>query len=445
MILHGNQRGGGQKLAEHVLNDRDNDFVRVVEMRGFMSDDVAGAFHEVEVLARSSTRCKQPFFSLSISPPLDAVIKEDDFIKAIDDAEERLGLTGQSRVVIFHEKPGLDEKERHRHAHAIWSRIDAQTLKAVPLPYTKMKLRKLSRALFVRHDLECPRGLIDRSERDPLNYDLETYQKAKRAGRHPRQLKADIQNAWAQSDSRAAFDQALSQVGLRLSRGNRRGFVVSDSEGEVFSLPRMLDIRTKQVRQRLGTEDALPTLERTQSTFARDLAAKMSEHQDVLKLKRDQERALWRDQRQKILDSQREERAKLKAQIQARALDEAKVRQARFRSGLSYAWDWLRGENARIRKINEEDATRSAARDVAELEAKIRDQQQKRAFWADRHSQRLFKLRDQYLDVAEDRKLYNERSRCQNLTPKQISARSETDRPTSTRTRNWGRNQVPEP
>ena len=61
MIIKGNQRGGGQALATHLMNARDNDHVELHEVRGFASSDLAGAFLEVEIAA-AGTKCEQPFF-----------------------------------------------------------------------------------------------------------------------------------------------------------------------------------------------------------------------------------------------------------------------------------------------------------------------------------------------------------------------------------------------
>ena len=48
MIIKASQRGGGRKLAAHLMNDRDNEHVELHEVRGFVSDDLHGAFLEVE-------------------------------------------------------------------------------------------------------------------------------------------------------------------------------------------------------------------------------------------------------------------------------------------------------------------------------------------------------------------------------------------------------------
>lgn len=96
MILKGSQRSGAKQLAGHLLNDRDNDHVSVVEVRGFVADDLHGALTEAYAVSRG-TQCKQFMFSLSLNPPKGAETGEEDFRRAADEAEKRLGLEGQRR------------------------------------------------------------------------------------------------------------------------------------------------------------------------------------------------------------------------------------------------------------------------------------------------------------------------------------------------------------
>lgn len=79
---------------------------------------------------------KKFLFSLSLNPPSSEKVPIDNFEAAIEAIEERLGLEGQPRAIVFHEKGG------RRHAHAVWSRIDADEMKAIILPFYKMKLRE---------------------------------------------------------------------------------------------------------------------------------------------------------------------------------------------------------------------------------------------------------------------------------------------------------------
>jgi hypothetical protein len=46
LILKGNQRGGGQQLAAHLLNSFDNERVEVADVRGAIARDLSGAFGE---------------------------------------------------------------------------------------------------------------------------------------------------------------------------------------------------------------------------------------------------------------------------------------------------------------------------------------------------------------------------------------------------------------
>jgi hypothetical protein len=84
---------------------QENERVDVAELRSFVADDLDGAFQESYAVSRG-TRCKQFLFSLSLNPPKDADVSQDQFFAAIDKAESKLGLTGQPCAVVFHEKAG---------------------------------------------------------------------------------------------------------------------------------------------------------------------------------------------------------------------------------------------------------------------------------------------------------------------------------------------------
>ena len=105
MILKGSQRAGAKQLSTHLLNRRDNEQVCVHELRGFASEDLHGALAEAQAISKG-TKCKQFLFSLSLNPPVGAAVGEADFERAADLAEKSLGLEGQPRAIIFHERKG---------------------------------------------------------------------------------------------------------------------------------------------------------------------------------------------------------------------------------------------------------------------------------------------------------------------------------------------------
>ncbi|HIK65241.1 MAG TPA: relaxase, partial [Henriciella marina] len=65
MILNGNQRGGAKDLAVHLMKE-ENDHIELYELRGFVADDLMGAFGEAQAISKG-TRCKQFLFSLRLN------------------------------------------------------------------------------------------------------------------------------------------------------------------------------------------------------------------------------------------------------------------------------------------------------------------------------------------------------------------------------------------
>ena len=144
MILKAKERGNAPQLARYLLAMRDNDHVELHDVRGFISDDLVEAFGEADAIARG-TRCEKHLFSMSFNPPKGGNASIEDFEKAIEQVEAKLGLEGQPRAIVFHEKDG------RRHAHAVWSRIDSERMRALNLNHYKIKLRDVSRQLYIDH------------------------------------------------------------------------------------------------------------------------------------------------------------------------------------------------------------------------------------------------------------------------------------------------------
>lgn len=219
MILKASQRGGGKQLAVHLLRADENEHVNVHELRGFVSEDLTGALKEAYAVSKG-TKCRQFLFSVSLSPPQDERVLVETFEKTIERIEETNNLTGQPRAIVFHEKEG------RRHAHAVWSRIDADTMTARNLPFFKTKLRDLSREIYLEQGWQLPRGLVNSKERDPRNFTLAEWQQAKREGVHAHDLKGMMRECWAVSDSKKAFQNVLKERGMTLAKGDQRGFVL---------------------------------------------------------------------------------------------------------------------------------------------------------------------------------------------------------------------------
>ena len=154
MLIKGSQRGSGTNLAAHLLKTDDNDHVLVHEVRGFASDNLHDAFKEAEAISLG-TKCRQYLFSVSINPPQSENVPLEVFEDTVDRIEKRLGLVGQPRAVVFH------EKENRLHAHAVWSRVDAETMTAKHMPFFKNKLFALARDLHLEFGFKKRRQRSD--------------------------------------------------------------------------------------------------------------------------------------------------------------------------------------------------------------------------------------------------------------------------------------------
>ncbi|MGU3537369.1 relaxase/mobilization nuclease domain-containing protein [Methylobacterium sp. A54F] len=372
MILKGSQRGGGQDLAAHLMRTDDNEHVRVHELREFASDNLRGAFKEAEAISRG-TKCRQYLFSLSFSPPESARVSEAEFEQAIDEAERRLGLDGQPRAIIFHEKEG------RRHAHAVWSRIDAATMTARPVPFFKNKLVALSRDLYLDHGWDMPRGIAQAGMRDPTNFTLAEWQQAKRQGQDPRWLKAAVQSSWQASDSGAAFSRALEEHGCFLARGDRRGHVIIDHDGEVHSLSRVLGTKTKDVKARLGDGEALPSVDATRKTLGERMTPALKRHVAGSRTKFQKSTATLAHAKMEMIHRHRDGRAKLD-QEHTRSWDaETKARAARLPKGLRGLWHRITGQYQKVRAQNEAEAKATREGQAQERQQLIDRQREERA------------------------------------------------------------------
>ncbi len=359
MILKASQRAGGQNLAAHLMRTDENEHVELHEVRGFIAEDLHGAFKEAYAISRA-TKCQQYLFSLSLNPPESENVAVATFEKAIDQIERELGLKNQPRAIVFHEKQG------RRHAHVVWSRIDAATMTAKQMSFFKRRLQSISRDLFIENDWKMPRGLVNKAERNPLNFTLTEWQQAKRSGADPRDIKRILQNCWAVSDSLTSFTHALQDQGFWLARGDRRGFVAIDYSGEVYSLARALGRKAKEVRERLGDEQALNSVAITKQEIAEKMTPAIKTH---IQTARDQfkQRSIALDHKRQVMTKiHQSERATLKAEHQQRQANEAKARAERLPKGLKALWARVTGQHKKLKQRLVHDVRRTAQLDREE-------------------------------------------------------------------------------
>ncbi len=388
MILKGSQRGNGDELALHLLKTEDNEHVEIHEIRNLSSETLKEAFHEIESVS-NATKCRQYLFSVSLNPPQKETASIEDFENAINALENKLNLDNQPRVIVFHEKEG------RRHAHCVWSRIDAEEMKAINLPHYKNKLNDLSKDLFLQHEWELPKGYIDRSFRDPASFTLQEWQQAKRTEQDPRMLKAMFQQAWERSDNPQSYVQALQSYGFVLARGDRRGFVAVDYKGEVYSLSRWSGQKTKALTERLGKPKFLPSVEEAKHIIANKMTDALDAHIQTVRHDTQKKYQPVKNAAITMRNKHRHERDTLEHNQNERWQKEETHRMKRVPKGLKSILSRITGRYKKIRNQNEQEAMACRLRDRAEKQKLVEKQLHERQKLQDK----IQNLRDERNDV----------------------------------------------
>ncbi|WP_274630771.1 relaxase/mobilization nuclease domain-containing protein [Arvimicrobium flavum] len=277
MILKGSQRTGATDLAAHLMNGVDNEDVSIAELRGTTAADLFGAFAEYEATA-AGTRCKEPFYSLSINPPVR--VDRAAYFAAIERIEQTLKLSGQPRAVIFHVKDGRE------HCHVVWSRIyaDGDRLKSVHMSHDHAKLTDLSVQFFRELEVPLPFGLQawaaknpDRHTRPGQDYTRAEKIQSEATGMTVKERRQILTEAFRGSDTADAFRAALEAAGFTLAIGDKRAFVVLDDNAEIFSLARQIDgASSRDVKAKLTSLAGVPDVQKAKAILKERAAVRLA-------------------------------------------------------------------------------------------------------------------------------------------------------------------------
>ncbi len=383
MILKAKERGNAPQLAQYLMSMRDNEHVELHELRGFVSDDLDAAFKEAEAIA-SQTKCKNHLFSMSLNPPEGAHVSREDFERAVDQIEGKLGLDDHARALVFHEKDG------RRHAHAVWSRIDSDEMRAKNMSFYKQKLMDVSRDLYLEHGWDMPKGMVDRSMRNPLNFSRAEWQQANRSKQDPKMIKAAFQECWKNSDGSDALKASLEEKGFFLAKGDRRGVVAVDVRGETYSLSRWAGVKAKDVRERIPDAEFLSSVQDTKAHIALRMTDQLKGYLKEVDAGYRRASPALEMKRQQLQARHGEERKAETQRIAQREQREMQTRASRLPKGFSGIWSRITGKLSKIKSQNEMEALQSWQRDRAEKDRLIQRQLDERQ----RLQQQIKKMRE---------------------------------------------------
>ena len=248
MIIKGKSVGGGKRLAVHLMRTDTNERAEVREVTGVAANDLRGALLEMEAVA-SGTRTTKPFYHASINTRADEKLTEEQRAHAIETLAEKLGLSGQPRVVVVHEKEGRE------HCHIVWSRIDLDRMAAISDSYNYRKHEEVARDLereFGHERVQGAHAERDGKQRPGRTPSHEEMLQADRGAVSPEEAKALVTDLWRRTFNGQTFKSALEKEDWLLARGDRRDFVVIDPNGGTHSLARRVEgAKARDIRVRM--------------------------------------------------------------------------------------------------------------------------------------------------------------------------------------------------
>ncbi|WP_133366235.1 relaxase/mobilization nuclease domain-containing protein [Qipengyuania sediminis] len=238
MIIKGKSRAGPSQLARHLGRADTNERVELLEL-AWGGNSVQEAFRDWQVISEG-TKGRLGLYHANIDPDAKYAMTRDQWLRAVEVLEEELGLQGQPRAIVMHEKNGRE------HIHVVWARTDMDTMKLRSDSMNYQAHERASLRLEQEFGHEHVPGKHAKRDRQAqpefpsAEAQHDEWQQGERGGMNHRDRKAQVKGLYEASDTGPAFKAALEDAGYVLARGDRRDFVILDSDTKVHSLGRQL-------------------------------------------------------------------------------------------------------------------------------------------------------------------------------------------------------------
>src|ERR1700687_3138693 len=116
MIIKGGSRAAPGQLALHLPRPDTKERGEILELQS-PAPSLPEAFRDWQILTEG-TRGTKGLYHANIDPAKDYTMTRDQWQRSVDILEKELGLEGQPRAVVMHEKYGRE------HIHVVWARTD---------------------------------------------------------------------------------------------------------------------------------------------------------------------------------------------------------------------------------------------------------------------------------------------------------------------------------
>lgn len=157
-----------------------------------------------------------------------------------------------------------------------------------------------------------------------------------------------------------------------LAQGDRRGFVVLDVHGEIYSLSRLSG--AKKLKAHLGNPKELPSVDERKIWLSERMTDQLKAHVRELEQRQHKKGLALEFQRKQMVDRHRHARQGLKSSQTSRWQEEERKRAARLPRGFKGLWNWITGGLKKVRLQNALEVAKADERDRAERQAIITKQ-----------------------------------------------------------------------
>jgi hypothetical protein len=354
MIIKGSSRAGPSQLSRHLQRTDTNERVKILQLDS-PTESLAEALRDWQLIA-SGTRGSKGLYHANIDPDTRYTMTPEQWRRSVDVLEQELGLTGQPRAIVMHEKNG------RAHIHVVWQRTDIDTMTLVPDGNNYYAHERASLALEKEFGHEHVPGKHAKRDREKQpefpkqEFNHAEWQQSERTGLDPRAFKEAVTQLHQQCDTGQAFKAALEEKGYLLAKGDRRDYVILDEQGQIYSLARQIKgVTAKDLRAFMADIDreTIPSVDQAKA------------------LQRERARTIEAEKTQQEIPAESnkpssEDIAKLEAALKARHEDEGRRLRETQEAEYKQTAHVLDGEIAdRLKSL---DAVQQAARDRYERE-----------------------------------------------------------------------------
>jgi hypothetical protein len=209
----------------------------------------------------------------------------ESFAAALADKGMRIAKGDQRDYVVVVHEGGL---------HALGKRINGQSAADIRARLGEQFRATLPTVDEARQQIEAHRIAAREAARGEPR-DIAQPPPPSKTHIDPDQIRAEVTELWQANETGRGFVDAVSQHGYILASGDRRPWVLVDSDAKIHALPRMIDgIKTGDVRAKMG-DIILPTVEAAQAEMQGRAAHRSSAKQAAPIHDRDAYDRVWQE------------------------------------------------------------------------------------------------------------------------------------------------------